>query len=318
MSLDEKKDKKDKKDKLSQIENTLDAISNQIDLYADEKRTFDDRSKQCELKIRYLSAQLTIVNSDKCIAMYGDHDWFKPFNDDSKEHCVHCRLVLYDIVRARRTLAQHKAMEQRKMSPCKPVQMIKNCGCPDENHSTALENEHEQEHDRTLDCSNEQCPKRLMQQRLKAHNIIVERTLAEEGLCRIPIQADNNCQFRALAAFSNDPNVNHRSVRQGIVLYIYENKDQFRLDVVEGLGYPSIEQYCSEMWRPGTWGDGVTLTAYCLSKNVNIVVFTEGGRTELYPGDNRPRWGLVCVGEHYEATYTIPKNENFIVKKKNK
>lgn len=134
-----------------------------------------------------------------------------------------------------------------------------------------------------------------------------EAHLRARGLERVPIRGDdNNCQFRTLAAFYNHANVTHDAIRQLIVDYILAHAEQFRVDVEIGLGYPSLEQYCAEMRRSGTWGDGVTLMAFALMQNVNIEVCTASGFAELYPGPGRPRMAVVCVGEHYEATRLRP------------
>lgn len=155
------------------------------------------------------------------------------------------------------------------------------------------------------DCARCRGKRALLQQLTQA-----DRTVRAEGLRRVPIRGDGNCQFRALAAFFPHRAVTHAAVRALIVDYIEQHADQFRLHIVEGLDYPTVERYCADMRRDGTWGDGITLMAFCLSQNVNIVVFTEAGRNELHPGDGRPKMGLVCVGQHYEATRVVAKNGN--------
>jgi len=138
-----------------------------------------------------------------------------------------------------------------------------------------------------------------------------EGFLRDKGLERVPIRGDdNNCQFRTLAAFYNHANVTHTAIRQLIVDFIEQNPETFRVDVELGLGYDSLHQYCAEMRKSGTWGDGVTLMAFALMQNVNIEVCTASGVTELYPGLDRPRMAVVCVGEHYEATRRAQRAQN--------
>jgi hypothetical protein len=145
----------------------------------------------------------------------------------------------------------------------------------------------------------------------------LDQILRAENLESVEMQGDGNCQFRAIAAyFTGD--VDHLFIRRKIVEYIYKNQEKFQADIVIGLGFENVEQYCREMIVPGTWGDAITLMAYCLYQNINIVVFSEQGKSELYPQTEqeekeenfkeRPRMGLVRFNNHYEATRVIKNN----------
>lgn len=137
-----------------------------------------------------------------------------------------------------------------------------------------------------------------------------DRHLSEHGLQRVPIAADGNCMFHAIAAFFPHPAVSHLAVRRLIVDYIEANPDTFRIDIEQGLEWPSLEEYCNAMRGGGVWGDAVALSAFCMAQNVNIVVFNEHGCTELYPPTppaTRVKLAVVRVGNHYEATRVIPR-----------
>ena len=135
----------------------------------------------------------------------------------------------------------------------------------------------------------------------------VDDMLAQLGMQRVPIRGDdNNCQFRALASFVKaQHNETHDTLRQQIVDYIEQHPDRFQLDVVEGLGYPSLANYCARMRRSGTWGDGVTLMAFALMSDMNVHIATPSGISELYPGENRRKLIVVRIGDHYEATKNL-------------
>lgn len=129
----------------------------------------------------------------------------------------------------------------------------------------------------------------------------------------VPMPGDGNCQFRAIAAYYTG--TNHLQVRQDIVEYIWKNREKFEADIVLGLGYASVVDYCRQMLQPGTWGDATTLSAFCMLRNVNIVVFSDRGLSQLYPDheedlanpkySERRRLGLIRFNDHYEATRVV-------------
>lgn len=139
-------------------------------------------------------------------------------------------------------------------------------------------------------------------QHLKAHN-----------LEPVPMPGDGNCQFRAIAAYYIE--TDHLKIRKDIVEYIWKNKEKFEPDIVMGLGYPSVIEYCRQMLQPGTWGDATTLSAFCMLRNVNIVVFSDRGMSQLHPDSaedlakpgftERRRLGLIRFNDHYEATRVV-------------
>jgi hypothetical protein len=145
------------------------------------------------------------------------------------------------------------------------------------------------------------------QQRHKTALDATEALLLEHSLERVPIPADGNCMFHAIAAFFHNRAVTHLSVRRMIVDYIERNPDKFRIDIE--CDWPSLEQYCREMRMPRTWGDATALSAFCMANNVNIVVFGERGFSELYPGNDRIKLALVRVADHYDATRVLTRRQ---------
>lgn len=134
----------------------------------------------------------------------------------------------------------------------------------------------------------------------------VDKHLKKAKLVRVPSAADGNCLFHSIAAFFGHQRVTHTHVRRMIVEYIYKNPDKFKLDIEVGMEFPSVNHYCRAMIRPGVWGDAICISAFCMMQNVNIVVFTQNGPTEIHPGD-RPKLAIARVGSHYDAT-TSEKN----------
>lgn len=132
--------------------------------------------------------------------------------------------------------------------------------------------------------------------------------LASYGLERVQMPSDGNCLFHAISSFFNDPRTDHRAVRRRICEYIDTHRDQFAPDIE--CDYPSVDVYLREMRRVGEWGDAIMVQAFCLAYDVNVVLFTPGRCSELYPGNDsagneRPKMGLVAYEHHYTATRLI-------------
>ena len=142
--------------------------------------------------------------------------------------------------------------------------------------------------------------------------------LAADNLALHAVDGDGNCQFRALAHFCKSGALDHARIRREIVDFIEENKDLFAVDICFGGDFVdeqrSVEQYCADMRRMGTWGDGTTLMAFCLLYNVNVRLYSADGCSDIYPNDvddensdqtERPTVCMVRCGTHYDATDKI-------------
>lgn len=128
----------------------------------------------------------------------------------------------------------------------------------------------------------------------------IDALLAEENLERVEMPSDGNCLFHAVASFF-DSFTTHRDVRHRICDYIDQNRERFEIDILHS-GYASIDEYLRMMRRDREWGDAIMLNAFCLCFDINVVLFTPHGSSELYPGPTRAKMALVAFGQHYTAT----------------
>lgn len=144
--------------------------------------------------------------------------------------------------------------------------------------------------------------------------------LKQDGLVLRSTAGDGNCQFRALAHFAENPEIDHVRVRRSVVDFIEQNPDRFEMDIRFGgeQRHRTVADYCAEMRRLGVWGDGTTLMAFCLCYNVNVRLYTAHGWCDLYPANaadssdgppatssHRPTICMARCGEHYDATDRI-------------
>jgi hypothetical protein len=96
-----------------------------------------------------------------------------------------------------------------------------------------------------------------------------------------PVEADGNCQFRALSLAMRGEETHHSSLRAQIVEQLRDNPDRYR-QFVHSEPYAD---YLIRLEREGEWGDHLTLQAACDAFEVQINVFTDqpGGMMKLQP-----------------------------------
>lgn len=135
----------------------------------------------------------------------------------------------------------------------------------------------------------------------------IDRILASYGLERVPMAADGNCLFHSFASYFNSKDTDHRFIRQKICDFIDQNRDKFKIDIE--CDWPSVDAYLKAMRRVGEWGDGIILSAFCLAYNINVLLITPDGSSEMYPGENRSKIALVCYAKHYAATRVLNGKE---------
>jgi len=128
----------------------------------------------------------------------------------------------------------------------------------------------------------------------------IDALLAESNLERVEMPSDGNCLFHAVASFF-DSFTTPREVRHRICDYIDQNRERFEIDILHS-GYASIDEYLRAMRRDREWGDAIMLNAFCLCFDINVVLFTPDGSSEMYPGPKRAKMALVAFGQHYTAT----------------
>lgn len=150
-------------------------------------------------------------------------------------------------------------------------------------------------------CTCENCTKKIQRRNNIERHIAHSRKKLETNLKKYNLEieevpSDGNCFFHAISNFLND-DITHETVRALICDYIENNPEIFKADIE--CDFPSVENYLQKMRKPGEWGDAIMANAFCLAYNVNIVIFSPDGISELYPGPGRPKMGVVRMGNHY-------------------
>lgn len=122
-----------------------------------------------------------------------------------------------------------------------------------------------------------------------------------------PIEADGNCQFRALSLQLYGEQTHHSLLRQRIVQQLRKEQDSYS-PYVQG----DYDDYCQKMARSGEWGDNVTLQAACdmLGCEVRLLTDMPGSEyVELQPmqpptaevAQQRPLCLAFVTEVHYDA-----------------
>jgi hypothetical protein len=91
-----------------------------------------------------------------------------------------------------------------------------------------------------------------------------------------PVEADGNCQFRALAVQLFGDEAQHADLRSRVTKQLAERRDRY-----EGYMLGSYEEYLERMAKDGEWGDNVTLQAASDILNRDILVLTDRTGSEL-------------------------------------
>lgn len=117
------------------------------------------------------------------------------------------------------------------------------------------------------------------------------------GLHAIP--GDGNCQFAALSYASFGTPGRHRAIRTTVCDYIEKNWDDYRESVTQ-------ENYVQHMRKGGTWGDHVTLDAFCNAYGVQVMVLRDSGPPTLCQpkdmADDAKDCKIIAYhGSHYNA-----------------
>eukprot|EP00930_Biecheleria_cincta_P086886 TRINITY_DN76142_c0_g1_i1.p1 TRINITY_DN76142_c0_g1~~TRINITY_DN76142_c0_g1_i1.p1 ORF type:complete len:441 (-),score=80.05 TRINITY_DN76142_c0_g1_i1:88-1410(-) len=126
-----------------------------------------------------------------------------------------------------------------------------------------------------------------------------------------PVEADGNCQFRALSLAMKGEEKHHSSLRARVVEQLRGNPDRYR-QFVHSEPYAD---YLIRLEREGEWGDHVTLQAACDAFQVQINVFTDqpGGLMKLHPVQpaqvisQEPLYLAFMSEFHYDAAELITK-----------
>jgi len=121
-----------------------------------------------------------------------------------------------------------------------------------------------------------------------------------------PVEADGNCQFRALSVQLCGDEAQHAVLRKRVTQHLRDRRERF-----EGYMLGEFEEYLERMERDGEWGDNVTLQAASDILSRDILVLTDRAGTsellELHPEiaseeeQRRPLCLAFLTEVHYDA-----------------
>ena len=93
------------------------------------------------------------------------------------------------------------------------------------------------------------------------------------------ILADGNCQFRSLSWAMYGTDERHDAVRRTVCNYIKQNPDKYK-DCMEC----TPREYVDQMQRDGTYGDHITVQAFCDAFHTNVAVIDDRDQVTLLNG----------------------------------
>ena len=116
---------------------------------------------------------------------------------------------------------------------------------------------------------------------------------------RKPIRGDGNCQFRSLSWASYNTAEKHADVRATVCDYMALNYARYKPFIGDDASY------LANMRRDGTYGDRITLQAFCDAYNTNVAVLDDRNAVTLFSGErgvkSSHRVILYEGGVHYNA-----------------
>ena len=93
------------------------------------------------------------------------------------------------------------------------------------------------------------------------------------------IPGDGNCQFRSLSWALHGTEEHYADFRRCIVAHLKENWDRYKEFTVDP------DTYLSEMSKPGTFGDRVTVQAFCDLYDHGVAVIKDNGYISCFAPD---------------------------------
>ncbi len=143
--------------------------------------------------------------------------------------------------------------------------------------------------------------KRNLQDQFQKIQILLE----EWRLTWVPIHADGNCLFSALASFFGQKEIDHGYLRKEVVNHIQGQPLTFETDILAN-DYPDVATYCNRMAKLRYWGDAIALQAFCQLSQLNIWLLTPAGVCQISDyGNDKDNIALIHWGNHYDATTPI-------------
>ena len=96
-----------------------------------------------------------------------------------------------------------------------------------------------------------------------------EAQLAALGLKIVPVAADGNCFFRAIADQLEGDEEQHAKYREMVVQYIIDHRENFEPFVEDD---ENFDEYCSRMKESGTWAGHMEIQATSMATRTNICI----------------------------------------------
>lgn len=113
-------------------------------------------------------------------------------------------------------------------------------------------------------------------QALPAHS-----RLAELGVRRRACVSDGNCQFRAISDQLYGTQKYHSRVRTAVCQHIIQHKQEYS-PFFDHEDYENFDDYLSDMFLDGTWGDNITLLAASAVFDIVIDVYNAHEIKQIY------------------------------------
>ncbi|KAF4032050.1 OTU-like cysteine protease domain-containing protein [Phytophthora infestans] len=131
---------------------------------------------------------------------------------------------------------------------------------------------------------------------------LMRRKLADVGCKLHEVEADGNCLFRALADQLYGDQHQHEDVREKIVSYLEQHRDDFEPFMEDE---EKFEKYCARMREDGTWGGNQELYAAARLFQVYVVVHQDqpSARIMVIECDRLRPTRFVHVAYHGEDHY---------------
>lgn len=113
------------------------------------------------------------------------------------------------------------------------------------------------------------------------------------------IDADGNCQFKALSKSCFGTDNRHLRIRRTVCDYMEQNWDHYKESV-------TTPNYLQRMRTAGTWGDHLTLDAFANAYDEQVIVMRANDTPNLIQprtsAKNHKDWkAVVYSGSHYSA-----------------
>ena len=109
--------------------------------------------------------------------------------------------------------------------------------------------------------------------------------LADLGLRIVPVSADGNCFFRAIAHQIEGDEKEHSRYREMVVEYIMQHREDFEPFIEDNVDF---DEYCEGMKKSGTWAGHMEIQAASRVTRTNICIHSlRSPKLEIRNFENR-------------------------------